>query len=123
MPLLFVSNYRDRPLPKAAAVEQAVEKRRAGRHRLLLDLCRAIAAGREADLEEALRSSLEYFLEMRPEEIIIPTSGSNKPFQYVALPESLFHLTALNRGLKLSPLPQHLADLLITPKSIGASRE
>ena len=54
---------------------------------------------------------------------IIPTSSSDKPFQYVALPESLFHLAALNRGLKLSPLPQHLADLLITPKSIGASRE
>jgi hypothetical protein len=121
--LLFVSNYRDRPLPKAGALEQTVQKRRARRPRLLLDVCRAIAAGREADLEEALRSSLEYFLEMRPQERIIRTSGSNKPFQYVALTESLFHLAALNRGLKLSPLPQHLADLLITPKSIGASRK
>ena len=121
--LLFVSNYRDRPFPKAAALEQAVEKRRARRPRLLLDVYRAIAAGREADLEEALRSSLEYFLKMRPEESFIQTSGSNKPFQYVALPESLFHLAALNRGLKLSPLPQHLADLLITPKSTGASRK
>ena len=121
--LLFVSNYRDRPLPKSAAVEQAIQKRRARRPRLLLDVCRAIAAGRESDLEEALRRSLESFLEMRPEESIIPISGSNKPFQYVALPESLFHLAALNRGLKLSPLPQHLADLLITPESIGASRE
>ena len=121
--LLFVSNYRDRPLPKAAASEQAVHKRRARRPRLLLDVCRAIAAGREADLERGLRSSLEHFLEMRPEERTIPTSGSNKPFQYVALPESLFHLAALNRGLKLSPLPQHLADSLITSKSIGASRE
>ena len=54
--LLFVSNYRDRPLPKAAALEQAVHKRRARRPRLLLDVCRAIAAGREADLEEALQS-------------------------------------------------------------------
>ena len=84
---------------------------------------RAIAAGREADVEEALRSSLEYFLEIRPEERIIPTSGSNKPFQYVALPESLFHRAAIYRGLKLSPLPQHLANLLITPNSIGVSRE
>ncbi len=33
------------------------------------------------------------------------------------------HLVALNRGLKLSPLSQHLADLLITTKSIGASRK
>jgi Ankyrin repeats (3 copies) len=36
--LLFVSSYRDRPLPKAAALEQAVEKRRARRPRLLLDV-------------------------------------------------------------------------------------
>jgi hypothetical protein len=90
---------------------------------LLLNVWRAEGAGREADLEEALRSSLEYFLKLRPEEKFIRTSGSNNPFQYVALPESLFHLAALNRGLKLSPLPQHLADLLITPKSLGASRQ
>jgi hypothetical protein len=120
--LLFVSNDRDRPFPKAAALEQAAQKRRARRPRLLLDVWRALAAGRQADLEEALRSSLEYFVKLRPQEKII-RSVSNQPFQYVALPESLFHLAALNRGLKLSPLPQHLADLLITPKSIGASRK
>jgi Ankyrin repeats (3 copies) len=121
--LLFVSNHRERPFPKAAALEQAAQKRRASRPRLLLDVCRAIAAGQEADLEEALRRSLEYFLKLRPEERIIRTSGSNNPFRYVAFPESMFRLAALNRGLKLSPLPQHLADLLITPKSIGASRK
>ncbi len=120
--LVFVSSSRHQPLAKAAALEQAVQKRRARRPRLLLDVCRAIAAGREADFAEALRSSLEDFVKQRPEEGII-RSGSNQPFQYVALPESLFHLAALNRGIKLSALPQQLADLLITPKSIGASRK
>jgi hypothetical protein len=121
--LRFVSNFRERPFPKAAALEQAIQKRRAKRPRLLLDVYRAIAASRAADLEKALRSSLEYFLEMRPEEKIIRSrsAGSNKPFQYVALPESLFHLAAIYRGLKPVPLPQHLADLLITPQSIGVS--
>jgi hypothetical protein len=70
------------------------------------------------DFEESLRRSLEYFLEMRGEEKFIPTPRSNDPFRFVALPESLFHLAALERGLKGAPLPPHLADLLITPESI-----
>ena len=121
--LLFVSNYRDRPLPKAAAIRAGGSSAQSQASSFTSGCVPRIAAGREADLEGALRSWLEYFLEMRPEERIIPTSSLNKPFQYVAIPESLFHLAALNRGLKLSPLPRHLADSLITPKSIGASRE
>jgi hypothetical protein len=44
---LFVSGYRDRALPKAAALEQAIQKRRSRRPRLLLDIRRAVGAGRE----------------------------------------------------------------------------
>ncbi len=117
--LLFVSGYRDQALPKAAALEQAIQKRRSRRPRLLQDVCRAVGASREADLEESLRRSLEYFLEIRPEEKFIPTSRSNAPFRYVALPESLFHLAARDRGLNPAPLPPHLADLLMTPESVG----
>jgi hypothetical protein len=116
--LLFVSGYRDRALPKTAALEQALAKRLARRPRLLLEVQRALDASREADLTEALRHSLEYFVEMRGEERFISPGRVNNPFRFAAVPESLFYLAALERGLKLAPLPSPLADLLVTPESI-----
>jgi hypothetical protein len=117
--LLFVSGCRDQALPTVAPLEKAVEKRLARRPRCLLDVYRAVAAKREVDFEAALGRSLECFLEMQPQEQFIPTGELNDPFRYVALPESLFYLTALDRGMGGTPLPQHLADLLITPETIG----
>jgi hypothetical protein len=121
--LLLISNYRDRALPKAAALEQAVAKRLAKRPRLLLEVWRAIGAGRAADFDKALRRSLEHFTELRGDALVpaqrLPFKSWNDPFRYVALPESLFHLAALDRGLKLRHLPPGLADALITPESLA----
>jgi hypothetical protein len=82
-----------------------------------LEVWRAIVAARAVDFDEALRCSLEYFAEMRGDRFT--PKGSNDLYRVVAIPESLFYLAALNRGLKLPPLPPHLADVLITPESIG----
>ncbi|MGH7137467.1 MAG: ankyrin repeat domain-containing protein, partial [Pirellulales bacterium] len=68
--LVLVSSYRKRPLPKAAALEQAVAKRLAKIPRLLLDVWRAIGAGRANDVEKALRTSLEYFMELRGDKLV-----------------------------------------------------
>ena len=43
---------------------------------------------------------------------------ANNLFRYVALPESLFQLAALKRGLKLPTLPLGLAEMLITQETI-----
>ncbi len=124
--LLLVSSYRDRPLPKAAALEQAVAKHLAHRPRLLLDVWRAVNAGRPADVEKALRKSLESFMELRGDKLVpaqrLLRKKWNNPFSYVALPESLFYsMRALREscGLKLSPLEPQFADMLITPETIG----
>jgi hypothetical protein len=117
--LLFVSGYRDRALPKIAALEQALAKRIARRPRLLLEVQRALDASRPADLTEALRQSLEYFVEMRGDERFVSPGKVNNPFRFAAVPESVFYLAAVERGLKLAPMPEHVADLLVTPKTIG----
>jgi hypothetical protein len=124
--LLLVSSYRDRPLPKAAALEQAVAKRLAQRPRLLLDVWRAVGADRAADVQKALRKSLESFMELRGDKLVPAQRLLRKywlnPFSYVALSESLFYLVARERGLKLSPLEPQFADMLITPETIGMGR-
>lgn len=118
--LLFVSSHRDEALPKVAALEKSIRKRLAKRPRLLLDVCHAIGTGKAADFIEALRASLENFLEERGKPV---GPKANNLFHYVCLPESLFHLAALERGLKPPTLPPHLAELLITPETIGAPRK
>jgi len=124
--LLLVSSYRDRTLPKAAALEQAITKRLAKRPRLLLNVWRAVSAARAADVQKALRTSLESFMELRGDRIVpaqrLQRNKWNNPFSYVALPEGLFYLVARERGLKLSPLEPQFADMLITPESIGMCR-
>jgi len=115
--LLLVSSYRDRALPKAAALEQAVAKRLAERPRSLLEVWRAVDAGRAGEVEQALRRSLECFLEARKPRLVV--SRPYDLFEFVSLPDSLFHLAARRRGLKLPPLPPHLADMLLTPDTIG----
>ena len=121
--LLVVSAYRGRALPKAAALEQGVAKRLAKGPRFLLDLWRAIRDGRAAEVDKALRASLEYFMELRGDRLVpaqkLPQKRWNNPFCFVALPESLFYLVARERGLKLPPLPQQFADMLITPETIA----
>lgn len=114
--LLFVSSHRDEALPKVAALEKSIRKRLAKRPRLLLDICQAIGTGKAADLTEALRASLENFLEERGKPV---GSKANNLFHYISLPESLFHLAAIERGLPPPALPPHLAELLITPDTIG----
>lgn len=121
--LLLVSSYRDRALPKAAALEQSVARRLAKVPRLHLGIWRAIAAGRAQDVEQALRSSLEYFMELRcdklvPAQRLYPWKQSD-PFRFIALPESLFYLAALERGITLPSLEPRFADMLITPDTIG----
>jgi hypothetical protein len=113
--LLFVSSYRENALPKVAALEKSIRKRLAKRPRLLLDICNAIASGEPVDVTEALRTSLENFLEERGQ---LAGPKANNLFRYIALPESLFQLAALNRGLKLPTLPLGLAEMLITPETI-----
>lgn len=117
--LLFVSSYRDNALPKVAALEKSIRKRLAKRPRLLLDGCTAIGTGNAVDVTEALRASLENFLEERGQPV---GPKANNLFLYVALPESLFYLAAINRGLELPALPSHLAELLITPETIGVPK-
>lgn len=114
--LLLVSSYRDRAIPKAAALEQAVEKRLAKRPRALLAVWRAIKAGRADDVAEALRASLECLVEMRKPRLVV--SRSNDLFQFVSLADSLFQLAALDRGLRVPALPTHLAGMLITPETL-----
>lgn len=114
--LLFVSSYRDNALPKIAALEKSIRKRLAKRPRLLLDVWNAIAEGKAADVSEALRASLEDFLEDRGQPV---GPKANDLFRYVALPESLFHLAALKGGLELPAMPPGLAEMLITPETIG----
>ena len=125
--LLFVSNYRDRPLPKAAAFQQAVQKRRARRPRLLLNVCRAIAAGRDADLEEGLRSSLEYFLELRPEESIIPEVKSEQAVSICGSSREFVSSGRAEPGLEavaLAAAPGRFADHITTlSHSVSKSRK
>lgn len=120
--LLLVSGYRDRALPKAAALEQAVAKRLAKVPRLHLGIWRAIAKGRAQDVEKALRSSLEYFMELRGDQLVpaqrLHPRKWNDPFRFIALPESLYCLAARERGITLPPLEPQFADLLITPEAI-----
>ena len=98
-------------------------KRLAKRPRLLLDVWRAISAGRASDTEEALRKSLEYFMELRGDKLVpaqrLPHKRTNDMFSYVSLPDSLFHLAAREHGLGLTPLGPQFADMLITPETIG----
>jgi hypothetical protein len=117
--LVFVSGYRDRALPKIAALERAVQKKIARRPRLLLEVYRALDASRQADFTEALRQSVEYFVEMRGDERFVSPGRVNNPFRFAAVPESAFYSAALERGLKLAPLPEQVADLLITPELIA----
>lgn len=119
--LFFVSSYRDRALPKISDLEEGVRKRRLQRPRLLFDVCSAIGTGREADFDSALRISLEHFLELQGDGFVDSRAGrvwTNDLFRFAALPESLFYQAALNRGMKPPPLPERLADFLLTPESI-----
>jgi hypothetical protein len=120
--LLLVSSYRDRPLPKAAALEQAVAKRLAKVPRLHLDIWRAIVAGRAKDVEKALRTALEYFMELRGDRLVpahrLHPRKWNNPFHFIALPESLFYLVVRERALELPPLEPQFADMLITPETV-----
>ncbi len=120
--LLLVSSYRDRPLPKAATLEQAVAKRLAKIPRLHLDIWRAIVAGRAKDVDKALRTALEHFMELRGDRLVpahrLHPRKWNDPFRFIALPESLFYLAARERGLELPPLEPQFADMLITPETI-----
>lgn len=125
--LLLVSSYRKRALPQAAALEQGVAKRLAKYPRLLLDIWRAIADGRTAAVDEALRNSLTYFMEERRGDKLLSAQRLtrkrwNDPFSYIALPESLFYLVARERGLELPPLEPKFADMLITPETIACAR-
>jgi hypothetical protein len=120
--LLLVSRYRERALPKVDALETAVKKRRTKRPRLLLDVWRALHAGQAAEFDEALRRSLEHFIELQGDgsgQTRGLPRASNDLFEFAALPESLFHLAARERGLQLPPLPQPLGDLLLTSESIA----
>lgn len=123
--LLLVSTYRDRALPKAAALEQSVARRLTESPRMLLEVWRGIAAGRAAHVDKALLRSLEHFREQRGDRLVpaqrLPHKRRNDMYSYIALPESLFFLAACERGLELSPLPPHLADMLMTPSTIGAA--
>ncbi|HEX7378977.1 MAG TPA: hypothetical protein VF278_17785, partial [Pirellulales bacterium] len=115
--LLLVSGFREHALQKAATLERSVAKRLDKRPRSLLEVWRAIAAGRAADVEIALRKSLEYFVEMRDPKLVV--KKTNELYRFVSLPDSLFYLAARHRGIELSPLPPPFADMLITPETIG----
>ena len=120
--LRFVSSYRDRALPKIDELEAGIRKRLVQRPRFLFEVCSALGEGREADFELALRKSLEHFLELQGDGFVESRAGrvwTNDLFRFAALPESLFYLAALDRGMKLSRLPPPLSDLLLSPKSIG----
>ena len=59
--LLLVSDYRDSALEKAASLERSVAKRVAKRPRLLLNIWRAVRAGRVSDFEGSSDESVGVF--------------------------------------------------------------
>lgn len=112
--LVLASRYRKRAIPKLSEMEEAIRKARPRRPRLLLELWQAIRSGDQANFASALQRSLECFAERSDDQ-----GRTNDIIAPLAIAESVFNLAAMEQGLQQASLPQPLADLLITPESVG----
>ena len=103
--------------PKLSEIEESIRKGRQKRPRLLLELWQAIRCEDQAGFADALQRSLEYFATRSDGQ-----GRANDVVAAVAIAESVFNLAAMEQGLQQANLPQPLADLLVTPESVGGQR-
>jgi hypothetical protein len=114
--LAVASEYRPKAIPKIASIIEEVRKKRHKGPKFALKMWEAILRESQEDFEAALRGSLDHLKDH-------PWSdpGPNQFIPQLAVTESILYMVGLRRGMQPVELPEELADLLITPQTIGRS--